>query len=127
MALDEVVALAKALSDENRIRILASLRNGERCVCQVIELLALAPSTTSKHLAILKQAGLVQSRKEGRWMHYRLTTSSGTSPAEEAIRWVIANLENDPRIVADDRQLDSILSVERAELCCRQREGRRCC
>jgi len=127
MAVDDVVTIAKALSDENRVRILACLRGGERCVCQVIELLALAPSTTSKHLAILKQAGLVQCRKEGRWMHYRLATTNGAPPAEEATRWALANLQDDPRIAADDRQLDSILSVERAELCCRQREGRRCC
>ena len=44
----------------------------ELCVCQIVELLGLAPSTVSKHLAILKQARLVDSRKEGRWMFYRL-------------------------------------------------------
>jgi DNA-binding transcriptional ArsR family regulator len=45
---------------------------GELCVCQIIELLGLVPSTVSKHMSILKQAGLVENRKEARWMYYRL-------------------------------------------------------
>jgi DNA-binding transcriptional ArsR family regulator len=64
----EVVMIAKALSDANRVRILAILEGRELCVCQVIELLDLAPSTVSKHLSILKQVHLIDGRKRGRWM-----------------------------------------------------------
>ncbi len=66
------MAVLKALADENRVRILTALRPKELCVCQIVELLGLAPSTVSKHMAILKQARLVDSRKESRWMFYRL-------------------------------------------------------
>jgi len=62
----ELVSIAKALADDNRIRILLALSGGELCVCQLTELLSLAPSTVSKHVAILRQAGLVDLRKEGR-------------------------------------------------------------
>jgi ArsR family transcriptional regulator len=60
----DVISIAKALSDENRVRIVGMLDGRELCVCQVIELLALAPSTVSKHLAILKQARLIDGRKD---------------------------------------------------------------
>jgi ArsR family transcriptional regulator, arsenate/arsenite/antimonite-responsive transcriptional repressor len=68
----EFMAVAKALADENRTRVLMFLRDGELCVCRIVEMLALAPSTVSKHLNVLYQAGLVESRKEGRWIYYRL-------------------------------------------------------
>ena len=59
----DFIDLAKALSDENRVRALMMLREGELCVCQIIELLGLAPSTVSKHMSILRQVRLVQTRK----------------------------------------------------------------
>jgi ArsR family transcriptional regulator len=59
----EFVNITKALSDSNRVRTLLALRKGELCVCQITELFGLAPSTISKHLSILAQAGLVESRK----------------------------------------------------------------
>ncbi|MHC4105048.1 MAG: ArsR/SmtB family transcription factor, partial [Planctomycetota bacterium] len=68
----DFINMTKALSDENRVRAIMMLRNGELCVCQLIEMLGLAPSTVSKHMSILRQARLVQVRKEGRRMYYRL-------------------------------------------------------
>ena len=68
----EVIAVTKALADRSRMRALLALRQQELCVCQLIELLDLAPSTVSKHMSVLHQARLVESRKEGRWVHYRL-------------------------------------------------------
>ncbi len=79
----DVVTIAKALSNENRVRILAILEGRELCVCQVIELLGLAPSTVSKHLSILKQARLIDGRKQGRWS--RKTRSAGRSMASAVI------------------------------------------
>ena len=64
----EFMAVAKALADDNRTRALMCLRAGELCVCRIIALLELAPSTVSKHLDILRRAGLVESHKEGRWI-----------------------------------------------------------
>ncbi len=66
------MAITKALSDPGRVRILLALRRRELCVCQITELFGFAPSTMSKHLSILHHAGLIQSRKTERWVHYRL-------------------------------------------------------
>ena len=82
--LREFMDITRALSDENRVRTLMFLREGELCVCQIIEMLGLAPSTVSKHLSILKQARLVETRKKGRWIYYRLPEGEVSPAVTEA-------------------------------------------
>lgn len=65
--------LFHALSDETRLKILERLRHGERCVCDLTDALGAAQPRLSFHLKILKQAGLVSGRREGRWSYYTLT------------------------------------------------------
>ena len=62
----------RALADENRLRIVDLLRNGERCVCELTDALDLGQSLLSFHLKTLKEAGLVTDRREGRWAYYTL-------------------------------------------------------
>ena len=62
----------QALSDENRLRIIEVLREGERCVCDLQSSLDLGQSLLSHHLKALRDAGMVRTRKEGRWVHYSL-------------------------------------------------------
>jgi ArsR family transcriptional regulator len=64
--------LFKALSDDNRLRIVALLAHGELCVCHLESALDLAQPTVSRHLSTLRAAGVVEGRREGTWMHYRL-------------------------------------------------------
>src|SRR5437016_3416123 len=66
------VDLFHALSDPTRIRILSMLTRGERCVCELTDVLDAAQSRLSFHLRTLKEAGVVLDRREGRWMYYRL-------------------------------------------------------
>ncbi len=99
------MAVVKALGDENRVRVLMALRARELCVCEIIELLGLAPSTVSKHLSILFQAGLVESRKEGRWVYYRLAKSDTTPEAASAIAWMTGLLEHERTICEDQRRI----------------------
>jgi ArsR family transcriptional regulator len=113
----EFMAAAKALADENRVRALLFLGGGELCVCQIVEMLGLAPSTVSKHMAVLHQAGLVESRKEGRWMYYRLAGREAAPCVREAIRWVRNGLEKDPRVLADAKRLKTVRKVAPADLC----------
>jgi ArsR family transcriptional regulator len=118
----DVVTIAKALSDENRVRILAMLDGRELCVCQVIELLELAPSTVSKHLAILKQARLVEGRKDGRWMYYRLADADAPETAHAALRWALETLKGDKRLRDDAERLIQILALDPEVLCSQQRD-----
>jgi ArsR family transcriptional regulator len=71
-AADEIVRLCHALSDRTRLAILDRLRGGERCVCDLVDLLGAAQSRLSFHMKTLKDAGLVADRREGRWIHYSL-------------------------------------------------------
>ena len=67
-----MVAIFKALGDENRIRILKLLHSGEKCACKLLEELNISQSTLSHHMKILCDAGIVTGRKEGKWMHYSI-------------------------------------------------------
>ena len=116
----EFMAITKALADETRVRMLLALAGGELCVCQITELFGLAASTISKHLSILYQAGLVDSRKDGRWIYYSLPAKGVSTPAREAIRWVGKSLAEDSRTVEDAGRLKKILTVDPVELCKRQ-------
>jgi ArsR family transcriptional regulator len=112
--------ITKALADETRVRLLLALRQGEVCVCQLTELCGLAPSTVSKHLSILAQAGLVQARKDGRWIYYQLPDESAPVAVREAIDWVTKALADQPTVVADARRLKQVLKLDASELCKRQ-------
>lgn len=112
--------ITKALADENRIRTLLALRQGELCVCQITELFGLAPSTISRHLSILAQAGLVESRKDGRWIYYQLPAGEVPVEVREALNWVAQSLQNNPRVADDRKALKHILKQDPAELCKRQ-------
>ena len=70
--LTELEALFKALADATRLRILGLLLTGEVCVCEIHESLKIPQPKASRHLAYLRKAGLVETRREGLWIHYRL-------------------------------------------------------
>jgi ArsR family transcriptional regulator, arsenate/arsenite/antimonite-responsive transcriptional repressor len=116
----EFMNITKALADENRVRTLLALRKGELCVCQITELFGLAPSTISKHLSILFQAGLVESRKDGRWIYYKLPGKDAPLAVREAIDWIEKVLDGNPRVADDKQTLKCILKQDPAELCKRQ-------
>jgi ArsR family transcriptional regulator len=113
--LEKLTNTTKALSDPTRVRALAALKGRELCVCRLIELLQLAPSTVSRHLAILKQAGLVEGRKEGRWMHYRLPDAP-PSDVRKTLDWFFQALEGSAELVADQERLTEIVSTDLEEL-----------
>lgn len=115
--MDDLLDVIQALADQNRVRILLALQNQELCVCQVVELLQLAPSTVSKHLSILRQARLVRGRKEGRWMYYRLPDKEAPEAVQQAIKWVCGALNGDKTIAQDLKALEKILETSREELC----------
>ncbi len=86
-----------ALSDRTRMRLLNLMREDEVCVCFLVEVLKCPQSTISRHLAYLRQAGLVGARKEGRWIHYRIVEP----PDEHAARILRETLSS----LAKDREM----------------------
>jgi DNA-binding transcriptional ArsR family regulator len=116
----ELMNLTKALADETRVRMLMALRDGELCVCQITELFGFAPSTVSKHLSILHQAGLVESRKAERWVYYRLAGKEAPAAVRAGFTWVNKAIGGEDRILADRKKLKQILKIDPTELCQRQ-------
>ncbi len=116
----EFMAITKALSDPGRVRILLALRRRELCVCQITELFGFAPSTMSKHLSILHHAGLIQSRKTERWVHYRLPDKSMPPVIGKALDWVKKSLARTDEAKADTKRLNTILKMDVKDICRRQ-------
>ncbi len=105
--------LAKAIGDENRVRILMALKNCPLCVCQLTALLDLAPSTTSKHLSILRHAQLIECVKNGRWSYYQLPVKPASESIAKAIIWVQESVSNSTRIQKDNKDLKKVLETEK--------------
>lgn len=121
------MAITKALADENRVRMLLALRGRELCLCQIVELVVLAPSTASKHMSILRQSRLVEGRKSGRWMYYRLAGEEASELVQRALAWVLESLADDPRVLRDAERLEEILRIDPQSLCESQCPPERAC
>lgn len=113
----DTLDVLKALADENRLRALLALRSGELCVCQLIALLELAPSTVSKHLSVLRAARLVDSRKDGRWMYYRLSEQFRTPSSAKVLALLFAELEHTDRFVEDRKKLKAVCAESMETIC----------
>ncbi len=120
----EFLTVIKALADENRLRIVSALQGRELCLCQIVELLGLATSTVSRHMSILQQARLVQSRKQGRWTHFRLDENAPPD-ASEAAEFVVRRLKQDAKVRNDSKRLKEILNIDPEQLCRLQTECKR--
>jgi DNA-binding transcriptional ArsR family regulator len=106
--------LHKALGHPLRLRLLAMLRQGPLCVCQMTGVVRRAASTVSEHLSELRRAGAIQERKEGRWVEYRLSDDPVTLAALEAAR---PELEADRDVRADLVVLSELRKVPVEEIC----------
>jgi ArsR family transcriptional regulator, arsenate/arsenite/antimonite-responsive transcriptional repressor len=120
-AMKATMRVTKALADVQRVRILLLLEKGELCVCQVVEVLALAPSTVSKHLSLLSSAGLVEVRKDGRWAYYRLPDWEAGESARPLLQWLAQALRGDQMIEQDARVLEEVLALDPEEVARNQR------
>jgi ArsR family transcriptional regulator len=119
----DFLAIVKALGDETRLRALVSLSQRELCLCQLVELFGMAPSTISKHMNVLCEAGLVLRRKEGRWVYFRLSGRDAPPAVRQGLRWVRASLSADPQVVHDAVRLPGVLKKDLEELCACYSQG----
>ena len=111
----ELVAIARTLADPTRVRIIAALRNGELCVCELVDALNISQSSLSSHLQICRQTGVVTTRKESRWIYYSLSTR---------YRQLIEKIFSELQIVGSDEQL--LRDAKRLRKRLQMRDGGRC-
>ena len=114
----DVLSVTKALSDGNRLRTVMALQEmAELCVCQVTEMLGVAPATVSRHMSVLQNAGIVESRKNGRWVYYRLSGAAKAEPLLTVMEWLAGSLDRSAEIRADRRYLRKIARCGAAQYC----------
>lgn len=112
----DVVSIAKALSDENRVRALLAVKDGELCLCQLIHVLGLSPATVSKHMDTLERSGLVARRREGKWRFYGLPHAPANPAVARALDWILDEARGDSRIAADRRKVRDVRRRDLEEL-----------
>ncbi len=132
MSLRAYEDVMKAVADPTRVRILKILEGGELCVCQVIAVIALGQSTISKHLFLLRAAGLIKDRKDRKWVHYSLDGKSGNPFAGEMLRNLRKWLNDDPVVVRDRERTELARNAGPAAICesgmaLPGRKSARCC
>src|SRR5215470_20073580 len=107
--------LFRALADPTRLRLLNLIADREICVCYFVEILRISQPKVSRHLAYLRRAGIVASRREGKWMHYRLVMPTDKSAA--------AILRETLRHLSDDREMRQDRARLRSACCAPQTTG----
>jgi DNA-binding transcriptional ArsR family regulator len=112
--LPTVVDAVKALAHPGRLRILAMLRDGDLCVCQMTAVLELAASTVSSHLSDLRRAGFVTERKSGKWVHYHLIDSG---PLSELARQALRLVDEDDRLGQDAQSVGVLRTIPLDTFC----------
>lgn len=125
-AIDQLELIFKALADKTRLRVLALLGNNEVCVCHIHDTLGLPQPTVSRHLAYLRRSGLVEVRRDGVWMHYRV--ASDLDPVvQKVVRASVDALRLVPTTNQDRKQFERsfgglyVLNAPGGGTCCAPR------
>lgn len=112
--------VAKAVSDPTRVRILKLLEVSELCVCHIMAVLALPQSTTSQQLQVLRQAGLVTTRRDRRWIFYSLAADSQDPMVTAFLEFISGMLNHDATVETDRERVQQLSEVPLENLCARE-------
>lgn len=104
----DFIRVMRALRDPNRIKIIKMLQHGELCVCEIQAALSVSQPTVSKHVKILEAAGLLNSRRDGLWVHYRLHEQSASPYAATMLGNLKYWLEETPEVCELMKRLSHI-------------------
>jgi ArsR family transcriptional regulator len=110
----ELVKVLKAVADKNRLRILKMLQQKKMCVCELSAVLGITQPSVSKHLSMMKDAGLVRDERNGQWIDYSLCQEKFNQYAPVIQSQIKEWLNNDPTIQND---LEKSKHLKREELC----------
>ena len=114
--MNDLILAAKALADPTRVRILAALCQSELCVCELCDALEISQSTLSNHLQVIRQAGLVATRKDGKWIYYAIEPSQ-TALVDALFAHHRAALDADKRLARDAQRLRQRLQIREQGRC----------
>ena len=124
--MNELVLAARAFADPSRVRILKALQGRELCVCELCDALGTTQSTLSTHLRVIRNAGLVSARKEGKWMYYAIAPKAGRL-VRALFQSYSASLSADATLRHDAKKLNQRLSLRDNGACCVGFRGQKTC
>ena len=113
---EELNHLGQAIADPTRVRILAGLLRSELCVCELVDALEVTQSTLSSHLQVLRESGIVGTRKEGRWIYYSLDKRKAAL-VDAIFSLVEKEIGRDPRLIRDARRIEGRLAIRQNGRC----------
>jgi len=113
----QLILVAKAFADPTRVRLLTALRKQELCVCELCDALDITQSTLSSHLQVVRAAGLVRARREGKWMYYAIAPGAGRQ-VERLFQMSGSWTKDDPHLKRDRRRLARRLLLRDNGACC---------
>jgi len=114
MSMRQLISVFKAVADENRLRILKMLEKRRMCVCELAAVLGITRPSVSRHLSLMKSAGLVKNRRNGQWIEYELCEENINRYAP-VIQSLLKEWLNESPIIKDD--LKKAKSVRREKIC----------
>ncbi len=114
--MDEFIKVFKALTDENRVRILKMLERRPLCVCEIKSALNISTSTVSSHLSVLRGAGFIAAKKDGKWVEYKYNRTS-KNPVLHQILAMFPGWLNEETSIKND--LENLKNADREEICAR--------
>jgi ArsR family transcriptional regulator len=126
MAMKDLVLIAKAFADSSRVRILMALREQELCVCELCDALSVTQSTLSTHLQVIRKAGLVTARKQGKWMYYAIAPEA-QQLVTSLFEFFSESLKTDAALRRDERKLTQRLALRDNGACCVGFDKKGCC
>ena len=114
--MEELNHLGQAIADPTRVRILAALLRAELCVCELVDALEVSQSTLSSHLQVLRQTGMVITRKEGRWIYYSLGKRKAAL-MDAIFSLAEKDIGSDPRLIRDAQRIEGRLAIRENGRC----------
>lgn len=112
----------KALSDETRLRVMKLLQERELCVCELIQVLEMSQPRISRHLSVLKNAGLVNDRREGKWVYYSLKKGAENDDVKPILETISLVANDDSVVRNDNKNLKKAVRLSEIEGCCSSRK-----
>jgi ArsR family transcriptional regulator len=116
-SMNELVLTAKAFADPSRVRILLALRSQELCVCELCDALGVTQSTLSTHLRVIRNAGLISARKQGKWMYYAIEPGAKRL-VNSLFEFFASSLKTDVSLRSDRNKLAERLALRDHGACC---------
>jgi ArsR family transcriptional regulator len=114
----DVTKFLEAMTDPTRLRLLRLLRRQELCVCELVDTLRMPQYKISRHLRNLRAVGLVEARRDGRWMHYRLGRRGGQARLiQDLLEVLCSHVDETPLGKQDDSSLQRRLAAGKAGRC----------